>query len=337
MSLNIQNNVSLKSYNTFGIQAKARAYIALTDAAILPSIPIADYSNFLVLGGGSNVLFTQDFDGLIIHNLLEGITCIEEDDQEVVVRVAAGENWHRFVLWAFDRAYAGIENLSLIPGSVGASPVQNIGAYGVEVKDVISQVDYFDFESKSFKTMSNADCAFAYRDSIFKRELKGKVCITYVYFRLQKNAKVNTSYGAIERTLAVKGISNPSIKDVSDAVIAIRSSKLPDPKVLGNGGSFFKNPIISRELLTRLQVKYPDIVYYEVDDEQVKVPAGWLIDRAGWKGHIKGQAQCHKDQALVLVNLGNATGQEIYDLSDTIAQSIKELYDIDLEREVSIF
>jgi UDP-N-acetylmuramate dehydrogenase len=334
--LELVQNKSLKAFNTFGIDVYARAYVELKSTTQVSSIPVGEYDSFLVLGGGSNVLFKSDYEGLVIHNLIKGISVVEETESEVLLKVGAGENWHDFVNWAISRNYGGIENLALIPGCVGAAPVQNIGAYGVELKDVFNHLEAYNFETKEFIEKDNSSCSFGYRDSVFKNELKGKCCILNVYFRLSKTHQINSSYGAINKVLEEKGILKPSIREIADAVIQIRSSKLPDPKVLGNGGSFFKNPIIRKEQLEGLKQKFPDIVFYEIDADYVKIPAGWLIDKAGWKGKKIGNAQCHEKQALVLVNLGSATGQEIYDLSEAIYQSVLNVYGIELEREVNI-
>lgn len=322
--------------NTFGIDVCAKQYLELKDPSQLSNIPVHNYESFLVLGGGSNILFQDDYQGLIIHNKIKGISVEEQTDTHVVVKVGAGENWHDFVCWAIDNNYGGIENLALIPGCVGASPVQNIGAYGVELKDVFHKLEAYNFETGSYFENDKAACAFGYRDSVFKNELKGKCCILNVYFKLNIQHEVNTSYGAINAVLEEQGISIPGIKDIAHAVIQIRSSKLPDPAKLGNGGSFFKNPVIPRTQLKTLQMEFPDIVFYELDSESVKVPAGWLIDKAGWKGKKFGEAQCHEKQALVLVNLGSATGKEIYALSEAICQSIYDIYGIELEREVNV-
>ena len=327
---------SLKGFNTFGIDIKARHYLPLEDATELPAINIQDYPSFLVLGGGSNILFRDDFEGLVIHNLIKGISVEEETNEHVIVKVGAGENWHDFVCWAIDHNYGGVENLALIPGCVGAAPVQNIGAYGVELKDVFHKLDAYDLKDGQYFEKDHSSCAFGYRDSVFKNELKGRCCILNVYLKLTKKHSINASYGAITTVLNACGVNNPGISDVAKAVIEIRSSKLPDPKKLGNGGSFFKNPVISKVQLNKLQQNFPAIVFYEIDDASVKVPAGWLIDQAGWKGRKMGNAQCHEKQALVLVNLGAASGQEIYDLSEAIYQSVLDIYGIALEREVNV-
>ncbi len=337
--MQIEENISLRPYNTFGIDCKASYFATVksnNDLRAILSNPHLAALDRLVLGGGSNILLTQDFDGLVIKNDFKGIEVVEENDSEVYVRSGAGENWHEFVLHCIDNNWAGIENLSLIPGNVGASPMQNIGAYGVEVKDLFHSLTAMHVESLEERTFDNAECEFGYRESVFKRALKGQYIITSVTYKLRKEAKVNTSYGAIEQQLETMGISEPTIKDVSDAVIAIRSSKLPDPKELGNSGSFFKNPVLPNEEFHKIQESFPAIVNYPMDENNTKVAAGWLIDQAGWKGKTFGECGVHKNQALVLVNYGDATGQQIYDLSSEIVESIRDKYGIELEREVNI-
>ncbi len=283
------------------------------------------------------MLLTKDIDDLVVHINTEGICIDREDDNSVYLTVNAGENWHDFVLWCIDQNYGGIENLSLIPGNVGTCPIQNIGAYGVEVKDVITKVEAVSIETGKLVQFSNAECKFGYRNSIFKNEVKGKYIITSVSFKLTKKDHVlNTSYGAIETELASKNITNPTIKTVSDAVIAIRQSKLPDPKEIGNSGSFFKNPVISKSLFENLKEKFPNIPSYSVSDEEIKVPAGWLIEQSGFKGKRFGDYGVHEKQALVLVNYGNASGKDIYKLAQQIQTTIKENFTIDLEIEVNV-
>ncbi len=290
----------------------------------------------LILGGGSNILFTDDFDGLVLKNELKGIVITEETPHTINIEVGAGEVWHELVIYSVNKGWGGLENMSLIPGSVGASPIQNIGAYGVEVKDVLSHVDAMHIETQQVKRFTNTECKFGYRDSIFKREEKGKWIIIKVGFILSKNASVNTTYGAINDTLIKRGITSPSIKDVSDAVISIRQSKLPDPAKIGNSGSFFKNPEISKTQFESLQLLFPDIVSYPINQTTVKVPAGWLIEKAGWKGKTFGNYGVHKDQALVLVNYKDAPGHLIKQLALDITHSIWEKFGIQLETEVNI-
>ena len=283
------------------------------------------------------MLLTKNIEQLVVHLNIKGISIDREDDNAVYLTVNAGENWHEFVLWAIEQGYGGIENLSLIPGNVGTCPIQNIGAYGVEVKDVISKVETIEIETNKLVSFSNTECNFGYRNSIFKNEAKGKYIITSVCFKLSKsNHKLTTSYGAIEKELTDKQITNPTIKDISDAVIAIRQSKLPDPNEIGNSGSFFKNPVISISLFEELKNKYPTIPSYPVSEKEIKVPAGWLIEQSGFKGKRYGDYGVHEKQALVLVNYGNASGKDIFELAQKIQATIKETYKIDLEIEVNI-
>lgn len=337
--MHILENVSLKPYNTFGIDVPARYFFTLDSEEQLSELserkelPLPPR----VLGGGSNVLLTQPVNALVIHNALKGIAIAEENEEHVWLEVKAGEVWHDFVMHTIGYNFGGLENLSLIPGCVGASPMQNIGAYGVEVKETIDQVVAWHWEEKKFMVFKNADCQFGYRDSIFKHELKDRVLITSVTFRLNKIHCLNTSYGAIQQQLAIMGVSEPSIKSVSEAVIAIRSSKLPDPKKIGNAGSFFKNPTITLQQFNELKEHYPTAPSYPADSGSVKVPAGWLIEQAGWKGFRNGDIGVHEKQALVLVNYGKAYGADIYNLSEEILQSVKERFGIELEREVNIW
>lgn len=337
--MEIVRNISLKPYNTFGIDVTAEFFLEVTNEQMLPAIT-GDSSLPLqrcVLGGGSNILLTKPVTGLLLHNRLRGVEVIREDENHVWVKVCSGEVWHDFVMFAISKGWSGIENLALIPGTVGASPMQNIGAYGVEVKDTIESVSFWHWEENKFITYSNTDCDFGYRDSIFKHELKDKVFITAVVYRLNKTPNFNTSYGAISQELEKMGVTDISIRAIADAVIAIRSSKLPDPKEIGNSGSFFKNPTISKTLFDALKEQYPDIPSYPVSDSMVKVPAGWLIEQCGWKGKREGDAGVHAKQALVLVNYGAATGAEIWNLSGEVLTSVKNKFGIDLEREVQIW
>lgn len=290
-----------------------------------------------VLGGGSNVLLTHNLHGIVLHNKIKGIEKVKEDADHVWVTVGAGEVWHDFVMYAIANHWAGIENLALIPGTVGAAPIQNIGAYGVEVKAVIDCVTGWHWDMKQLVPFYNSECAFGYRDSIFKHQLKDKVFITSVTFRLNKKPNYNTSYGAIEQELQKMGITEPSIAAIADAVIAIRSSKLPNPREIGNAGSFFKNPTISIEQYNILKETFPTIPSYPVNEESVKVPAGWLIEQCGWKGFRAGDAGVHEKQALVLVNYGHATGGAVWDLSDNILKTVHDKFHIQLEREVQVW
>lgn len=335
--MEVQTNFSLKNYNTFGIDAKAKRFVSISDEKELVELLEKEKDLFLI-SGGSNMLLTQDVEKLVVHINTKGIKTAALEENTVEVRVKAGENWHEFVMWCVRQNYGGIENLALIPGNVGTSPIQNIGAYGVEVKDVIKYVKAIDIDSGSFTTLTNDECQFGYRNSVFKNKFKNKYIITEVGFQLTtQNHKLNTSYGAIESELARKHISSPEIKDIADAVIAIRQSKLPDPKEIGNSGSFFKNPIISLKHYKKLQSQFPEIPSYPVDSEQVKIPAGWLIEKSGFKGKRYKDAGVHHKQALVLVNYGNASGQEIYNLALKIQSFIEKKFSIHLEMEVNIF
>lgn len=334
--MNIQKNISLKQHNTFGIEVFAKRFATASSYHELQQL-IKTEKDFFLLSGGSNMLLTKDMDTLVIHIDIKGISIDREDDNDVYLTVNAGENWHEFVLWCISQDYGGLENLSLIPGNVGTCPIQNIGAYGVEVKDSITKVEAIEIASGKRVMFSNSDCKFQYRDSIFKNELKGKVILTSVSFKLsKKNHKLNTSYGAIETALADRQIDSPSLKNISDIVIEIRQSKLPDPKEIGNSGSFFKNPVISLAEFKALQEKYPDIPSYVVSETAIKVPAGWLIEQAGYKGKRYGDAGVHEKQALVLVNYGTASGKEIYDLAKEIQSIILKEFGIHLEIEVNI-
>ena len=338
--MQIRENISLRPYNTFGIDAKARFFASFQNKdeldELLARIGNASPSH-LVLGGGSNILLTKDVDGTVIKNEVMGIDIVHENKEHVYVRAGAGENWHQLVLYCVRNEFAGMENLSLIPGNVGASPMQNIGAYGVEVKDIFYELEAYHKEEKTIVKFSAADCEFGYRESVFKRKCKDQFIIMSVTFRLNKQPVFHTSYGAIQQELEKMEVKDLSIKAISQAVINIRSSKLPDPKAVGNAGSFFKNPQVEMEIFKQLQDAFPGIPSFPFDDEHVKVPAGWLIEQCGWKGFREGDAGCYPKQALVLVNYGNAKGKDIYDLSERILQSIKTKFNIVLEREVNIF
>ena len=336
--MQIHQNFSLKKYNTFGIEAKAKQFVAVHNLEELKLV-LENYRNDekFILGGGSNMLLTQNIDALVIHVDLKGKKVIKEDDNFVWVESNAGENWHEFVLWTINQNYGGLENMSLIPGNVGTTPVQSIGAYGAEIKDTFVSCDAMNIETQQMKTFTKDECNFGYRESIFKHEAKGKYIITSVVYKLTKhNHKISVEYGDIKSELAKNNISSPTIKDVSNAVITIRQSKLPDPKELGNSGSFFKNPVISRELFLKVQEKFPEVKYFEVSPTEVKVPAGWLIEHAGLKGYRKDDAGVHKNQALVLVNYGNATGQDILNLSKYVQKTVFDKYGIAIEAEVNV-
>lgn len=336
--MQIQSNFSLKSFNTFGIEAKAKNFVAVHSLDELKTV-LAEHAAEpkFILGGGSNMLLTQDIEALVIHIDLKGKRIVKEDDDFVWVESMAGENWHEFVLWTIDQNFGGLENMSLIPGNVGTTPVQNIGAYGTEIKDTFVSCDAMKIDDQTMRTFSKEDCRFGYRESIFKQEAKNQYIITSVVFKLTKhNHKINTSYGDITKELALQNVTVPTLKDVSNAVIAIRQSKLPDPKVLGNSGSFFKNPVISRSHFEKVQAQFPEIKFFEVSPTEVKVPAGWLIEQAGYKGFRKGDAGVHKNQALVLVNYGSATGQDILALSREVQQAVFDKYSIAIEAEVNV-
>lgn len=335
--MNVRNNISLRAWNTFGIDVNAESVYILEKMADLQSVKnIKGKKELLILGGGSNILFTQQPTQIVLKNELKGIEIISEDAETLHVKVGAGEVWHNFVMWSVENNLGGIENLSLIPGTVGASPIQNIGAYGVEIKDVFESLDAWHIETEKMQTFTHAQCDFDYRNSVFKQELKGQYIICSVSFRLKKNpTDFQTSYGAIQEELEKNGLE-ASVKNVSDVVIRIRKSKLPDPAEIGNSGSFFKNPIISKSQFEKIQHSHPTIPFYKVDsDDDVKVPAGWLIEQAGWKGFRDGNIGVHAKQALVLVNYGNGNGKDIYALSSKIIDDIQEKFGIELEREVN--
>jgi UDP-N-acetylmuramate dehydrogenase len=336
--MEIQTNFSLKNYNTFGIEAKAKQFVAVHNVAELKTI-LEENKNQkkFILGGGSNMLLTKDIEALVIHVDLKGKKIIKENDDFVWVESQAGENWHEFVLWTINQNFGGLENMSLIPGNVGTTPVQNIGAYGTEIKDTFDSCEAMIIENQGMKTFTKSECHFGYRESVFKSEAKDQYIITSAVFKLTKrNHKINTSYGDITAELTKNNITNPSLKDVSNAVIAIRKSKLPDPKELGNSGSFFKNPILLKSDFEKIHQKFPEMKFYEVSETEVKVPAGWLIEQAGFKGKRFGDAGIHKNQALVLVNYGNATGQEILDVSKHIQETIFKTFGIHIETEVNV-
>mgnify|MGYP001942471462 CR=1 FL=1 len=329
-------NISLKNYNTFGIDINADHFIVIEDDKDLLDLDPSIFSNrWMVLGGGSNVVFNGDFHGTVVWINNKGKKVVEETEDDVVIEVSAGEVWHDFVMWSIDEGYNGLENLSLIPGNIGASPMQNIGAYGVEIKDCFEYLEAFSVETGTFKKFSHSDCAFGYRESVFKNKLKGKYIITKVTYRLKKKSALKLSYGAIQHVLEEKGIHHPNAKDVSNAVISIRRSKLPDPKDLGNAGSFFKNPVISKNDFQKVQRKFPNIVYYELEDGNIKLAAGWLIENAGWKGKKNGACGVHANQALILVNYGSAKGEEIIELSQFIQEDVWNKYGIKLHCEVN--
>ncbi|MFI5130324.1 MAG: UDP-N-acetylmuramate dehydrogenase [Chitinophagales bacterium] len=345
----LTENISLRPYNSFGIDAKARWFASFSDveqlATLLP--PPSGHRTF-ILGGGSNILLTRDFDGIVLKNEIKGITEVHEDEEHVYIKVGAGENWHEFVLHCLHRNWAGVENLALIPGNVGASPMQNIGAYGVELAEVFWNLEAFHIKDKKAVTFTLSDCDFGYRDSVFKNKYRDQFAILNVTFRLRKKPIYHTSYGAIQQELEKMEVRELSIHAIAKAVISIRSSKLPDPKVVGNAGSFFKNPEVTQSKFELLKAQFPDIVAYSLVNGNYKIAAGWMIEHTGpraerrgqpslsWKGFREGDAGVHPKQALVLVNYGNATGKSIYDLSERIMKSVEEKFDVILEREVNV-
>ena len=336
--MHIYNDFSLKKYNTFGIEAKAKRFVAVHNIEELRTVLQENkLETKFILGGGSNMLLTQDIQSLVIHIDLKGKKILKENLDFVWVESQAGENWHEFVLWTINQNFGGLENMSLIPGNVGTTPVQNIGAYGTEIKDTFVSCLAMNIASQEIKTFYKEDCHFGYRESIFKHEAKDQFIITSVVFKLTKrNHKITISYGDITKELEKQNVTTPSLKEVSNAVIAIRQSKLPDPKELGNSGSFFKNPIISKEQFEKARALHPEIPHYVISETEVKIPAGWLIEKAGFKGKRFGDAGIHKNQALVLVNYGNATGQEILNVSKDIQATILKEFGIEIEAEVNV-
>ncbi|MFN0212636.1 MAG: UDP-N-acetylmuramate dehydrogenase [Saprospiraceae bacterium] len=335
--MKILQNVSLLPYNTFGLDVKAEYFADISSLDDLRAGLHAGIQPVFLLGGGSNVLFTQDVKGLVLKTNFRGIKAVREFKNKAWVEVGGGEVWHEFVLWAVANNFGGIENLSLIPGTVGAAPIQNIGAYGVELKDVMVRLKALNLVTGQIKTFSHADCQFGYRDSIFKHEEKGRWCITSVVFSLTKPPhRLNTSYGDISKTLESNEITTPSIDDISRAVVQIRTSKLPDPAKIGNCGSFFKNPEVEHSVLERILTRYPHAPHFPLPDGRVKIPAGWLIEQCGWKGKRVGNTGCYERQALVLVNHGGATGKEVKDLAEAIVESVEKEFGVRLQAEVNI-
>lgn len=332
-----QEDISLRPYNTFGIEARAKKFASVDSIEQLCSI-VDKHKDLFVLSGGSNILLTRDIEKPVVHIQLKGIQVISDKDSDrVLVKAQSGENWHEFVIWCIDHDLGGLENLSLIPGQVGTSPMQNIGAYGVEIKDVFLELEALEIETGKFVTFSGEDCRFGYRESVFKNELKGKFIILNVTFSLtRRNHKLVMDYGAIRSELKKRGIEEPGIEDISNVVIAIRQSKLPDPEELGNSGSFFKNPVIPKRQLESLQVSHPEIPFYKIDSDYAKVPAGWLVEQSGFKGKRYGDAGVHAKQALVLVNHGEATGTDILKLSKRIQAEVLNRFGIELHTEVNI-
>ena len=333
----VEQNVSLRPYNTFAVEANAKKIIHLDDETKLVELFGQGLftEKFYILGGGSNVLFTQDFSGTIIRISNKGIQHFIEGSN-IYITAAAGEVWNDLVWYCVRHDFPGMENMALIPGTVGASPVQNIGAYGAELMDIFYSCRAFDTKTGEFKTFQNADCEFTYRDSIFKSKHKGRYIILSVTYKLSLHASRNTKYGAIEQELQKRGIQQPSIKDIAEVVSHIRVEKLPDPSTVGNAGSFFKNPIVPNELLEKLKLSYPEIVFYPFSDKESKLAAGWLIEQCGWKGKSVDQVATWKNQALVIINCGQASGREIYDLSTRIIEDVHKKFGVTLEREVNI-
>ncbi|MBP2830815.1 UDP-N-acetylmuramate dehydrogenase [Aquimarina sp. U1-2] len=336
--MKIAHNKSLKEFNTFGIEVFANAFITVTSESQLHKILLEKgQEELFILSGGSNMLLTKNIDALVLHMAIRGIAVKHESEDTVVVSAYAGENWHDFVQYCIEKNYGGLENLSLIPGYVGSAPIQNIGAYGVELKDTFVSCEAYEISTGKKRLFTNDDCKFGYRNSIFKNSIKGQYIITKVNFRLtKKNHKLNTSYGAIETALTNADITFPTIKDISEAVIQIRKSKLPDPAEIGNSGSFFKNPVVPLHHFSKIKKLYPSIPSYVVDKHTIKIPAGWLIQQIGFKGKRWGDAGIHEKQALVLVNYNQATGKEILEVAKKIQNKVKEEFGIHLETEVNI-
>ncbi|CDF78233.1 UDP-N-acetylenolpyruvoylglucosamine reductase (E C, partial [Formosa agariphila KMM 3901] len=334
----IEHNVSLKPYNTFGIDVVAKHFVTISTLEDLKAVlELESYPKKLILGGGSNILLIKAVDALVILIRIKGISIISKTEDTVLVKANAGENWHEFVLWTLSQDFGGLENMSLIPGNVGTSPIQNIGAYGVELKDTFESCEAINLATKSITTFKKEECEFGYRNSIFKQHAKGQYIITSVTFKLTtKNHILHTNYGAITAELNARQITSPTIQDVSNAIIAIRQSKLPDPKKIGNSGSFFKNPVVDKAVYLHILNQFPDVPSYPVSETQVKIPAGWLIEKAGFKGKRLGNYGVHKNQALVLVNYGGATGTEILRLSEIIQATIQRIFNISIESEVNI-
>lgn len=334
----IEENIPLKPYNTFGLEVSARYFTEITTAEQLVTLlrdPLWASARKLFLGGGSNILLLNDFDGLVIKISIKGISLAEDGPGHVILQAGAGEVWHEFVLYCIERNLGGVENMSLIPGTVGAAPMQNIGAYGAEVKDTFHQLEALNLKTLQTEVFNRERCAFGYRESFFKQEGKDQYVILNVSFKLSKNPEINVAYGAIRQTLEEMGVVSPTIRDVSNAVIRIRRSKLPDPAEIGNSGSFFKNPEIPREEYLKVKEKYPDLPGYEVNESRIKVPAGWLIEQSGWKGKRFGEVGVHDKQALVLVNFGSGKGSEIAGLAGRIQASVFEKFGIIISPEVN--
>ncbi|WP_299529361.1 UDP-N-acetylmuramate dehydrogenase [Ulvibacterium sp.] len=336
--MKIQQNISLKDYNTFGIDAKANFFIEISSIDDLDqALQLKDHPEIFVLSGGSNMLITKDIEALVLYINIKGIEVLAQDEDTITLKVMAGENWHQLVLWTLEKGYGGLENMSLIPGNTGTAPIQNIGAYGVELQDVFVGCEAIKIDDRTTRSFNKEDCQFGYRDSYFKNEGRGKYIIVSVTIELTKrNHRIHMAYGAIETELVKKKIDKPSIIDISNAVISIRKSKLPDPAKLGNSGSFFKNPVISQSKFDTFAKDYPDAPFYKVSSDAYKIPAGWLIEQCGFKGKRFGDAGVHKHQALVLVNHGKATGTEILKLAEQIIERVRKNFSITIHPEVNI-
>ncbi|NRD20924.1 UDP-N-acetylmuramate dehydrogenase [Winogradskyella eckloniae] len=336
--MTIVKNASLKQFNTFGIEAKAQSYCNITSIAQLTeTLKTYQHSPLFILGGGSNMLLTKDIEALVLHINIKGIETVNESQDKITIKAMAGENWHNFVLWCLKHNYGGVENLSLIPGNIGTAPIQNIGAYGVELKDVFVSCEAIHIIDQTLRTFTKSECKFDYRESIFKQNLKNQYIITSVNLELTKrNHLLQMDYGVIKNELEAKGITKPSIQSISDAIIAIRKSKLPDPKEIGNSGSFFKNPIITAKAFEALEQNFAEIPSYKITEDAIKIPAGWLIEKAGFKGKRFNNYGVHNKQALVLVNYGDASGKAIFELAMLIQKTVKRLFNITIETEVNI-
>ena len=337
--MNIIENYPLLKLNTFGVDVKAKYFTSINTINELIEVTKTNVFKdleLLILGGGSNILFTKDFDGLVILNNIKGKEIISQNQQSIFLKIGAGENWHELVMYCVDNGWGGIENLSLIPGNTGTAPMQNIGAYGVEIKETFIELEALEISSGKIVKFNNSDCEFGYRESVFKNKMKNQYIILNITLELKKNPVLNINYGDVKAILESQNIKNPGIKEVSNAIIRIRQSKLPDPKKIGNSGSFFKNPLVSLNQLELIKKNYPNVVNYEINENEFKIAAGWLIERAGWKGKKFNNYGVHEKQALVLVNYGLANGMEIFDLSEKIILDIKDKFGITLEREVNI-
>ena len=337
--MNIIANYPLLKLNTFGVDVKAKYFVSINtvnELIELTKTEVFKDLQLLILGGGSNILFTKDFDGLVILNNIKGKEIIDQNQQSIFLKIGAGENWHELVMYCVENGWGGIENLSLIPGNTGTAPMQNIGAYGVEIKETFVELEALEISSGKIVKFNNSDCEFGYRESVFKNKMKNQYIILNITLELKKNPVLNINYGDVKAILESQNINNPSIKQVSDAIISIRQSKLPDPKIIGNSGSFFKNPIVSLNQLELIKKKYPNVVNYKINENEFKIAAGWMIERAGWKGKKFNNYGVHEKQALVLVNYGLANGMEIFDLSEKIILDIKDKFGITLQREVNI-